>query len=195
MQNPKTGIRIKPLSWIIILLFSAILLLMLVYRISGKDDPQKNPMPAMSKSSVPVFFRRQQLDSVLKANFRESHAGQSLGYAYAAGMGPSGEQYLLIKRTEEGKVEVHESWDDVVVISAGRGILRTGRKVSGSREEKDTRPFRNWHGGSIADPEERMVAAGDFFIIPAGIAHQYLPAKNDSLVYWTMKIKRENSKD
>src|SRR5690242_13669492 len=40
--------------------------------------------------------------------------------------GPSGERYLVVVRTGEGAVEIHEQYDDVAVIRAGHGVLRTG---------------------------------------------------------------------
>jgi len=38
--------------------------------------------------------------------------------------------------------------------------------------------------------DSRAIAPGDFIVIPAMTGHQYIPDKNDTLVYWAIKIQR-----
>jgi mannose-6-phosphate isomerase-like protein (cupin superfamily) len=107
--------------------------------------------------------------------------------------GPSDERYLIVVRTAEGAVEVHEQYDDVAVIRAGRGVLRTGAIAEGAKLS-GTAPMREWLGGSIPRATERRIAAGDFLVIPAGLAHQYVPDSGDSLVYFTIKVRQADLK-
>ena len=96
-------------------------------------------------------------------------------------------------RTAEGAVEVHEQYDDVAVIRAGHGVLRTGPTADGAKLS-GTAPMREWLGGSIPKATERRIAAGDFLVIPAGLAHQYIPDSGDSLVYFTVKVRQGDLK-
>ena len=48
----------------------------------------------------------------------------------------------------------------------------------------------NWYGGKIIDFDEKRIAPGDFIVIPAMTGHQYIPDKNDTLIYCTIKLKR-----
>lgn len=157
----------------------------------------RNDTATVSPEQLNVtFLNTVKLDSIVNTNFYDSSVGQSLGNPQLLGKGQSGEEYYLIKRTAEGFVEVHEQWDDIVIIRSGHGILKTGKEVKGKSEQTNEEPFRNWHGGEIINANERKLQAGDFIIIPAMTAHQYIPDRNDSLTYWTIKVKRKpnNSK-
>lgn len=136
------------------------------------------------------YYSRNQVDSILSATAGDTSSVQSLGTGVILEKGPEDEPYYISKRTVDGYVEVHEQYDDVVVISSGHGRLRTGRKVEGNKLLNGDKPSRNWYGGQIIDVSERRISAGDFIVIPAMTGHQYLPDKNDSLIYWTIKIKR-----
>lgn len=137
-----------------------------------------------------IYYNERQLDSIINTNFKDTASKQSLGNPQLLDKGQSGAEYYIIKRTVTGYVEVHESWDDVVVIRSGHGLLRTGKEVQGETEQSDKKPMRNWHGGVIVNANERRLNPGDFLIIPAMTAHQYIPDNNDSLTYWTIKINK-----
>jgi len=107
--------------------------------------------------------------------------------------GPSDERYLIVVRTSEGAVEAHEQYDDVAIIRAGHGVLRVGPAVEGAKLS-GTAPMREWLGGTIPKAAERRIAAGDFLVIPAGLAHQYVPDRGDSLVYFTVKVRQADKK-
>jgi len=145
-----------------------------------------------SNSSKPdiLFYSKTQLDSILKVAALDTSRILSLGTAEILDKGEGGEPYYLIKRTVPGYVEMHEQWDDVVIIRSGSGILRTGRNVTGKKLLEGKQPWRNWYDGQIIDPKELKVSAGDFVIIPAMTGHQYIPNNKDTLTYWTIKIKR-----
>jgi uncharacterized RmlC-like cupin family protein len=113
-----------------------------------------------------------------------------LGTGVILDRGPRDEPYYISKRTAEGYVEIHEQYDDVVVIRSGHGRLRTGRKVEDSKLLNGEKSWRNWYGGQIIDFNEKRISPGDFIVIPAMTGHQYIPDKNDTLIYWTIKIMR-----
>jgi hypothetical protein len=161
------------------------------------NESKKNYNPTnqsvSNKQFPPVFYYSNlQVDSILSATVGDTSSFQSLGTGVILEKGPGNEPYYISKRTIDGYVEVHEQYDDVVVIRSGHGSLRTGRKVDGNKLLNGEKPWRNWYGGQIIDVSERRISPGDFIVIPAMTGHQYIPDKNDSLIYWTIKIMREN---
>lgn len=62
-------------------------------------------------------------------------------------------------------------------------MLKTGYKVTGEIREEDEEPWRNWLGGVIQDKKEIELSPGDFIVIPAMTAHQYVPNSGDTLTY------------
>ena len=86
-------------------------------------------------------------------------------------------------------MEIHEQFDDVAIIRSGHAILRTGTKVSGSKESGNP-GTREWSGGIIEEGKERALSAGDFVVIPAMLAHQYIPKSGEPFTYWTIKVLR-----
>ena len=128
-----------------------------------------------------------QVDSLSSSKLTPDKPGRLLA------TGPSGERYLVVVRTGEGAVEIHEQYDDIAVIRSGNGKLRTGASASGAKLS-GTPPTREWLGGTIKDAKEYRVAPGDFLVIPAGLAHQYVPDSGDSLVYYTIKVRQADPK-
>lgn len=169
-----------------------VLIWIMVLLSCNRKDSVKNNQPANAGDTTVVYLDGKQLDSILFSAFKDTSSGQNLGEPRVIGQGQSGEQYYLIKRTSPGFVEMHQQWDDVAIIRSGHGILQTGQKVEGQMKLDSEAPSKNWHGGTIIDPTVRKIAPGDFIIIPAMTAHQYIPDANDSLTYWTIKIKRVN---
>ena len=157
----------------------------------GKKDPNNTNLSTIEKLPPEVFYySSHQVDSILTATAGDTSSIQSLGTGVILDRGPGDEPYYISKRTVDGYVEIHEQHDDVVVISSGHGRLRTGRKVDGSKLLNGEEPWRNWYSGQIIDFTEKRVSPGDFIVIPAMTGHQYLPDKNDTLIYWTIKIRR-----
>ena len=70
--------------------------------------------------------------TILRVTVRDTTSIQNFGTAEILDQGEGEESYIISKRTVEGHVEMHEQWDDVVVIRSGHGLLRTGRKVTGA---------------------------------------------------------------
>src|SRR5690349_22243685 len=87
------------------------------------------PVYAVAQTSIrPVRqFTSAQIDSASSSKKTPDKPGRLLA------TGPSDERYLIVVRTGEGAVEAHEQYDDVAVVRAGRGVLRTGPKVEGAK--------------------------------------------------------------
>jgi mannose-6-phosphate isomerase-like protein (cupin superfamily) len=143
---------------------------------------------AQNPTSRPVTqFTAAQIDSAASSKRTPDKPGRLLA------TGPSEERYLVVVRMAEGAVEVHEQYDDVAVIRAGHGVLRTGPRAEGAKLS-GTAPMREWLGGTIPKATDRRIAVGDFLVIPAGLAHQYVPDAGDSLVYFTVKVRQADLK-
>ena len=140
-----------------------------------------------------IFFTPQQMDSALRSGLDSVvHSdGMPLLASQILGKSVGDALYMVIIRSGPGQVEVHEQWDDVVIIRSGHGILRTGYQVDGDRKESSA---GNWVGGRIVGGKEVVLSPGDFIIIPAMQGHQYIPRAGDSLTYWTIKVSRPVSK-
>lgn len=92
--------------------------------------------------------------------------------------------YVAARRSTSGSAEVHDRWIDVTFVQAGKATLMSGGTLSGSHLES---PGEH-RGGTINGGSTRQLAAGDFFVIPAGVPHQYELTRGDSLVYLTVKV-------
>jgi mannose-6-phosphate isomerase-like protein (cupin superfamily) len=98
------------------------------------------------------------------------------------------EAYRLVvsRRNASGSPEVHEHWMDVTLVQAGRATLLAGGRLEGGRREADG----EWRGGSIAAGTRYPVATGDLFVVPAGVPHQFLLTRGDTIRYLTVKVPR-----
>jgi mannose-6-phosphate isomerase-like protein (cupin superfamily) len=137
-----------------------------------------------TKADSVTFYSHSQIDSLLSGKVPTDGAPSVL-----LERSKDNERYLVLIRTKPGDVEVHELYDDVAIIRSGHGILKTGRTVQGHKES-GKEPAREWHGGVIQNAIERSLSPGDFIVIPAMLAHQYIPNAGDKLTYWTIKVKR-----
>ena len=131
-----------------------------------------------------TYFRNIQLDSIVNALIKNDTIGTTLGKSN------DNAPYLITVRTKRGFVEIHEQMDDIAIIRSGHGTLKTGYQVSGDVRTSGEEPWRNWYCDRIENALEQKLSPGDFIIIPAMTAHQYIPEGNDTLTYWTIKVKR-----
>lgn len=131
-----------------------------------------------------IYYSFTTIDSMLTAPNSSSRL-----IAKLLGRSADGEGYLVGVRTQPGDVEIHEQFDDVAIIRSGHGILRTGTKVHGQKESGSA-PAREWIGGVIEQGNERELSPGDFIVVPAMLAHQYIPKPGESLSYWLIKVRR-----
>lgn len=94
-------------------------------------------------------------------------------------------QYLLNKRIAPSEVERHAFWDDLMVVRSGAGILRYGGATTGDRALANGER----RGGTLRNPSDVPMRAGDILRIPAGTAHQVMPAEDQPLVYVVIKVR------
>ena len=130
-----------------------------------------------------IYYSSSTIDSLLTT----SEASPRL-IAKLLGRSGDGENYLVGVRTKPGDVEIHEQFDDVAIIRSGHGVLRTGTKVKGQKESGQV-GAREWIGGVIDNARERDLSPGDFIVVPAMLAHQYVPKPGEALTYWLIKVK------
>jgi hypothetical protein len=131
-----------------------------------------------------IYFSDTQMDSMLNGK-----ASTEKALSFLLGRSQDKERYLVVLRTKPGDVEIHEQFDDVAIVRSGHAILRTGTKVRGSKESGNS-GTREWSGGVIEDGKERTLLAGHFVVIPAMLAHQYIPKSGEPFTYWTIKVRR-----
>jgi len=136
----------------------------------------------MSKQDSVILFKPFQQDSLVSIKMTPERVSRLLGKSTDGG------SYFLITRITQGDVEIHEGWDDIAIVRSGHGILKTGKKLTGHKESGKA-PTREWLGGVIQDGTERKLGPGDFIVIPALLAHQYIPVPGETFQYWVVKVK------
>jgi len=152
--------------------------------------PALSQNPSIEKKDSLILYTNKDVDDAIKTNLDKALKANA-NYANAQlGTSKDNAPYLVVARTKPGLVEIHELWDDVAIIRSGHGILKTGGRVIGEKTVTKEEPEREWRGGVIENAEERKLGPGDFIIIPAMLAHQYLPNSGETLTYWTIKVKR-----
>ena len=90
---------------------------------------------------------------------------------------------MLSVRTANGVGELHQNFDDLMVVEEGSATLVTG----GSLVDPKTVSDGELRGTSVKDGTSKTIGVGDVVIVPAGIPHQLLiPA---GTVYKSMVAK------
>jgi mannose-6-phosphate isomerase-like protein (cupin superfamily) len=130
-----------------------------------------------------TFYRTVQLNSIVNTLIKNDSIGTTLGKSQDS------TPYMLTVRPKTGYAEIHEQFDDVAIIRSGNGTLKTGHQVGKMIRSEGIEPSRNWFCDSIKDATVQKLSPGDFIIIPAMTAHQYIPDSGDTLTYWTIKVK------
>lgn len=145
------------------------------------------PCLAAAASNKPEYLSLEQLlDSVAGApQAADLTAGKALGDRGTY-------KYVIVRRDRSGEVEVHDNFDDVIVVEEGSGMVVSGGEVQGGREpapsERGAGPGE-WRGGEIDGGTTQRVAAGDVMVIPAGVPHRVEVDKGGSITYLIVKIK------
>ncbi len=140
------------------------------------------PAQKLRPDSV-IYYSKVQVDSAARSTRTPDKPGRLLAKS------KEGESYMVVVRMKPGDVEVHEQFDDVTMIRSGSGVLRTGYKVRGNKASGP----KEWLGGIIEDKRDRKIAAGDFFVVPAKLGHQYIPNPGDSLTYIVIKVRHHQN--
>jgi hypothetical protein len=136
-----------------------------------------------------TYYQHLQIDSILNVLIKND------SITTAVGKSQDSMPDLVVVRTKPGFAEIHEQMDDIAIISSGHGSLKTGYEVTGKINTTGNEPWRNWFCEGIKNGIERELSPGDFIIIPAMTAHQYIPDRGDTLRYWTIKVKRLKSRE
>jgi mannose-6-phosphate isomerase-like protein (cupin superfamily) len=87
-------------------------------------------------------------------------------------------------RDNDGEVEVHDNWTDVIVVESGEATLMIGGTPV---NPKATTPGE-WRAASATGAEKKLIAPGDILHIPAGVAHQFLIAPGKKITYFALKV-------
>lgn len=131
---------------------------------------QARPVPA---EIVTAARLRQIADSLPPAASRTAQLGRGDGYTYA-----------LTKRDSSGGAESHAAWTDVFVIQTGAGELLSGGTADGPKEAT----AGEWRGGTIRGGARRPLRPGDIVVIPAGVPHQMLLERRQTIAYIAFKL-------
>jgi mannose-6-phosphate isomerase-like protein (cupin superfamily) len=95
-----------------------------------------------------------------------------------------GDHLLEISHREvDGRVEVHQTKADVMVIQTGTATLVTGGEVL---DPVSTGP-NEIQGSSIKGGVKHQVGPGDIIEIPAGVPHQFFVAPGTQITYLVVK--------
>jgi mannose-6-phosphate isomerase-like protein (cupin superfamily) len=87
-------------------------------------------------------------------------------------------------REQDGRVEVHKTKADVMVIQSGEADLVTGGEIL---EPVTTAPDE-LQGSSIRGGVKIHVVPGDVIHIPVGVAHQFFLAPGAQITYLVVKV-------
>ncbi len=87
-------------------------------------------------------------------------------------------------RDNDGQVEVHENWTDVLVVESGEATLLIG----GTPVNPKTTAPGELRAASVTGGEKKPLAPGDIVHIQAGLAHQFLVAPGKKITYFALKV-------
>jgi mannose-6-phosphate isomerase-like protein (cupin superfamily) len=91
-----------------------------------------------------------------------------------------------IIRDRSGMVEVHDRWNDYLVIQKGDGLIAYGGKAG---ELKQVSPGE-WRAATMEGGKTVPVHPGDFVVIPAGTAHQMRLTVGKTIRYLAFKSRQ-----
>ena len=126
---------------------------------------------------APSILTRGEIARAFAAPHRPGHTAQAIAPADAF-------RYWAVTRRTPGSVEVHEKWVDVIYVRGGAARLQTGTAVKGDWRTGDG----EWRGGRILHPRVSELKAGDMVVVPAGLAHRFVPLGGKPFAYVTIKV-------
>lgn len=118
------------------------------------------------------------IDSTLRLVTAENGRGANMG-----GSRDGRIEFKINRRVDPSAIELHCSWDDILVVRSGEGILRHGANID---EPKRVWNYE-WRARRIVKPLEVPLSVGDVVRIPAGEAHEIHVSSSEPLVYLTIK--------
>ena len=94
--------------------------------------------------------------------------------------------FAAVLRKQPGGAEIHQTMNDIFIITAGEATLVVGGTIS---DAKTTQP-NEIRGTVIAGGTEKKVAPGDVLTIPAGMAHQMKVDAGKEVSYMAIKVAK-----
>ena len=156
-------------------------------RVVADRSATPTAVPAARDTEALSFAGGTELDVYTAAQLSRAAAEVARGTSTATVLARRPDRYYVeARRVANGSPEVHDDFSDVTFVQAGRATLHTGAVVRGSHLES---PGEH-RGGTIDGGTRRIIASGDFFVVPPGMPHQYELATGDSIRYLTVKIRR-----
>ena len=95
---------------------------------------------------------------------------------------------MTAHRTENGNVEIHNSYTDVFYIVQGSTDIVTGGKMIGVKNTNPDEP----RGDSIDGGKTQHLSAGDAIVIPSGVPH-WMKNVQGTLLYFVVKVKKDGT--
>ena len=95
----------------------------------------------------------------------------------------------VVRRTGQGRAEVHRLRSDVWYVIKGSGTLTTGGTLIAS---KQTEP-NELRGSAIEGGRANRIGPGDMVLVPAGLPHWVSKVDGKQLVYLVVKIPATRS--
>jgi mannose-6-phosphate isomerase-like protein (cupin superfamily) len=96
----------------------------------------------------------------------------------------SNHKLLMQQRRSDGRAEVHETQNDILIVQSGEGTIVLGGTVV---DPATIRPHEI-RGTSIRGGKEIMIHAGDVVHIPAGTPHQMKVEKGKQITNLLIKV-------
>lgn len=94
--------------------------------------------------------------------------------------------FAAVLRKQSGGAEIHQTQNDIFLITAGEGTLTVGGAIT---DGKTTQP-NEVRGTTISGGVDKKVAAGDILTIPAGMAHQMKVEAGKEVSYMAIKVAK-----
>jgi len=92
---------------------------------------------------------------------------------------------MLSVRTASGVGELHERFDDLMIVEEGSATLVTG----GSLVDPKTGENGEIRGTSVQGGTSKTIGVGDVVIVPAGVPHQMLVASEKPVACLVVKVQ------
>ena len=93
----------------------------------------------------------------------------------------------LVSRTTSGGAEVHNHFDDVIMVTEGNAAIITGGSVVNPHDEADGEV----RGESVKDGQSQAVSVGDVIHIPAGTPHQTVVPAGTQYSAMVVKVREQ----
>ncbi len=95
--------------------------------------------------------------------------------------------FAAVLRKESGSAELHETQNDIFVITAGEATLTVGGSIP---DGKTTQPHEI-RGTTITGGVDKKVGPGDVLTIPANMPHQMKVERGKEVSYLAIKVAQE----